>query len=631
METKAFIGRKAELDGIRNGFSSGGSAKAFIFTGDHGIGKTALLSKSWQASVESGQAQVRVTPNLSGVGNAAEVATAFARGVDACPASLRQGLPAFARGFGQKIFELQREFEKNDGEDEKSLDELLAEVWIEQFLQALPSLKDGSGQSPALIFAFDDLDQTKPAAVDWFANYLLPKLDSAGLAEDAKYLFTGQSMPDGAGSRLIEAACGGKVIEMKLLPFRVSECSELAKSIGESSPDGERLRTLSGGIPLRLIRMLEESTPIKPQQKEEAGKTPVTALTGFTPEQTVYLIRAAYLPEATKESLGLFTDPRNASLGFNWIKNTKGLAELRPGNALALDPDIRKKALALHQSVRPDESSEWRQLSEYHLNFTKTFPDPQEHWIPLRLSNFRRFDKKVLEKLFSERETEQILDFLERYEDFFEENSKKFEIRHDVLGLIKRYKSIMHLDHGDEEFLSSIALAWEENKKDAERERLKLENEREKVSREINGAAREIVKLNELKDKLLKSFLDPSRRKSRRAISFQISLFLLLLGLTTVALSLAFRDLFGPYHALAGIVVTIFGFFWPMTQWTTSAAIDGSQGMDRFAVETQQRMLRHRVAGLVTRTNFLQNSILDIDKSIQRVDSSLVDPYLAEN
>ena len=631
METKAFIGRKAELDGIRNGFSSGGSAKAFIFTGEHGIGKSALLSKSWQSSAESGQSEVRITPSLSGLGNAAEVATAFARGVDACPASLRQGLPAFARGFGQKIFELQREFEKSDGEDEKSFDELLAEVWVDQFLKALPSLKDDSAQAPSLIFAFDDLDQTKPIAVDWFTNFLLPTLDVAGLGEQIKYLFTGQSMPDGAGSRLIEATCRGKLIEMNLRPFRVSECSELAKSLGDSSPDGERLRTLSGGIPLRLTRILGDDSPIMAKEEEKTEEIPASTLTGFTPEQTVYIIRAAYLPEATKESLGLFTDPRNASLGFNWIKNAKGLAEVRPGNALVLNSDLRKKALALHQSVRPDESSEWRQLSEYHLNFTKTFPDPHEHWIPLRLSNFRRFDQKVLQRLFSERETQLIMDFLERYEDFFEENSGKFEIRHDVLGLIKRYKSIMHLDHGDEEFLSSIALAWEENKKDAELERLKLEGEREKISKEINGAAREIVKLNELKGKLLKAFLDPSRRKSRRTVNFKISLSLLLLGLTTVGLSLAFRDLFGPYHALAGIVVTIFGFFWPMTQWTTGAAIDGSQGMDRFAVETQQRMLKHRVAGLVTRTNFLQNSIRDIDQSIQKVDSSLLEPYLAEN
>ena len=631
METKAFIGRKAELDGVRNGFSSGGSAKAFIFTGEHGIGKTALLSKSWLESVESGQAEVRITPSLSAAGNAAEVATSFARGVDACPASLRQGLPAFARGFGQKIFELQREFEKSDGENEKSFDELLAEVWVEQFLKALPSLKEDSAHAPSIIFAFDDLDQTKAAAVDWFTNLLLPKLDSVGLSEKARYLFTGQSMPDGAGSRLIEAACGGKLIEMKLRPFRVSECSEFAKSLGETSPDGERLRTLSAGIPLRLIRMLEDDSPIKPQQEEKTGEIPTTTLTGFTPEQTVYLIRAAYLPEVTKESLGLFTDPRSASLGFNWIKNTKGLAKLRPGNSLVLDSDIRKKALTLHRSARPDESSEWRQLAEYHLNFTKTFPDPHEHWIPLRLSNFRRFDKKVLKRLFSERETEQILDFLERYEDFFEENSKKFEIRHDVLGLIKRYKTIMHLDHEDEEFISSIALAWEENMKDAERERLQLEGEREKVSKEINGAAREIVKLNELKGKLIKAFLDPNRRKSRRTISFKISKAVLLLGLITIGLSLAFRDLFGPYHALAGIVVAMFGFFWPMTKWTTGAAIDGSQGMDRFAVETQQRMLKHRVAGLVTRTSFLQNSIRDIDQSIQEVDSSLLEPYLAEN
>ena len=38
MDKNAIVGRKAELDGIRNGLSSGGSAKGFLFTGKEGIG-----------------------------------------------------------------------------------------------------------------------------------------------------------------------------------------------------------------------------------------------------------------------------------------------------------------------------------------------------------------------------------------------------------------------------------------------------------------------------------------------------------------------------------------------------------------------------------------------------------------
>ena len=53
--------------------------------------------------------------------------------------------------------------------------------------------------------------------------------------------------------------------------------------------------------------------------------------------------------------------------------------------------------------------------------------------------------------------------------------------------------------------------------------------------------------------------------------------------------------------------------------------------MDRFAVETQQRMLKHRMMGLVTRSGHLQNSIRAIDKNIEEVDRDLLEPYLAES
>ena len=48
MDKNPIVGRKAELDGIRNGLSSGGSAKGFLFTGKEGIGKSTLLQESWR-------------------------------------------------------------------------------------------------------------------------------------------------------------------------------------------------------------------------------------------------------------------------------------------------------------------------------------------------------------------------------------------------------------------------------------------------------------------------------------------------------------------------------------------------------------------------------------------------------
>lgn len=636
MENMTFIGRKAEIDGIRNGFSGGGSAKGFLFTGETGIGKTTLLQKTWQALSGAEASRIWIAPNFTTAGNAAEAATALARGIDATPNSLRQGLSAFARGFGQKVFELQRETSKGDSPQDSGIGELLAENWVEQLKNALPELRDDSSHEPMIIFAIDDVDKIPPPVVDWFTGQLIPKFEATGLIERTRYIFAGQTKPDGPGTRLLDATCGKRLIEMQMRPLRAAECAELAKSIGGTSQDGENLRTLSGGNPGRLLQILQGVNPLSSEPTdssvpEEGEPTSGNTLEGYSPEETEHLFRAAYLPQATKESLSLFCSPREASLGFNWIKNSGNLAEIRPDNSIALREDIRGQALSLHNASRPEEASDWRQRADFHINFTQTFPDLRERWIPLRLSAFRCFDKEVLLKLFSEEEVEQALLFIEKYPDFFEEDGGSFQMRHDILGLVRRYKSIMGLDGEDEELVASIAQAWSEHKKDTESKRTKLEGERDQMTREISGAEKEMIKLNELKDKLLQAFLDPARRKNRRMVSFKISFVLLLLGLTTIGLSLAFKDLFGPYHALAGIVLTIFGFFWPMTNWSTVSAIEGSQGMDRFAVETQQRMLKHRMMGLVTRSSHLRNSIRAIDKNIEEVDRDLLEPYLAES
>ena len=139
------------------------------------------------------------------------------------------------------------------------------------------------------------------------------------------------------GARLLTATCGGRVIEMQLRSLRANECAELAQIQGDTSPDGENLCTLSGGHPGRLLHILREAVAVSSEQvkatsQEEDEPAPENILEGFTAEETEYLFRAAYLPEATKETLALFCVPRQASLTFNWIKNAGNLSDERPHN-----------------------------------------------------------------------------------------------------------------------------------------------------------------------------------------------------------------------------------------------------------------------------------------------------------
>lgn len=632
MDTKTFIGRKAELDAFRTGFSSSGSAKAFLVTGELGMGKSALLGEAWPAVASSGEPVVWLAPDLSSAGDEAQVAAALARGIDAAPASMRRGLSAFARAYGQATVELQREAAKQGSGDEASLGERLADEWFKILLEEAPELQAKEGKSPAFVLAVDDLDELSSAAANWLLEHFLPKLDESGLGKKACYLFAASSRPDGAGARFMESATANRIIEMPLRPLRAAECAELAEALGDSAPDGEQLRTFTGGNPGRLKQMIgKPAAPSGFEEEEGAASASGESLAGFTPEETERLIRAAYLPSFTIDSLSMFFEQRKeASLAFHWLKNNKGAARPGPGGALALVDDLREQALALHASLRPEESSSWRLRADSHLAFTEAFPVARQRRIPLLLSAFSCFDSDLIKQLFDEHQAEEILNFVEADTDHFDElPAGSYRLKAESSGIVNRYKENVSAGSFDmDELRARTEEAWSEKRRTTESKRNRLETERSNMEEEILGLEKQIDGLGKLKTALIDNFRNPEKRKPKRHVTFTISLLLVIIGLIGVAASLAFRDMFEPYHAIAGLFLTLVGFFWPMTSWENAHAIAGSQGMDRFAIETQQRMLGHRVGGLNTRIHRLRQSADLIEEDLRGLDDALSHPYL---
>ena len=634
MDKNPMVGRKAELDGIRNGLSTGGSAKGFLFTGKEGIGKSTLLQESWREISNTGQPCIWIAPNFSTAFDEIQAATSLARGIDSSSAELRQGLSSFARAFGQKAFEFERELTKSETIGDSSIGKILTEQWLTTLFESLPEIQGKVDNGITIVFAVDDLEKLPKKVINWLASDFFPKWGDAGMAEQTRCIFAAEANPADEVQRLIQSACGSRVIKMKLRPLRASECTELASSFGMPSPDGENLRTLSGGNPGRLLQILnnEPTTGMNtdaPMNANEEQKASLPSLDGFSPEETEYLFRAAYLPVVSKDSLGLFCNPRQASLSFNWIKNAGNLAEVLPSNALALLQDVRDQALSLHAKLRPEESAEWSSRAESHLAFEELFPDPRSRWIPLRLSCFQCFDNKVLTELFGEEDGERIIEFVDQNSEVFEDHLGCYKFRPEHLGIVTRYKSVNPREEEDENLLALITETWMQRKNESESKRNDLEAERENIHGELSGIDKKIDTLNGLKKNLLHSFLNPESRKPKREISLSVAPVLLILGLTTIGVSLAFRDLFGSYHAAAGIALALFGFFWPSTKWQSQRQIAESGGMDRFAIETQQRMLGHKVMGLNTRKGRLRNSIEDIDEGIEKIDASLQQPYIS--
>jgi hypothetical protein len=634
MDKNSIVGRKAELDGIRNGLSSGGSAKGFLFTGKDGIGKSTLLQESWREISQTGHACIWIAPNFSAAFDEIQAATCLARGLDSSSAELRQGLSSFARAFGQKAFELEREFTKSEPIGDASIGEVLSEQWLANLFEAIPVIKEKGGHDVTIVLVIDDLEKLSKKVINWLANDFFPKWDDAGMTERTRCIFAAEANPVDDAAHLIQSACGNRVIQMKLRPLRSGECAEIAVMTGATDPDGENLRTLSGGNPGRLLQILKNKpvTGMKsdaPMNANEEQNEPLSSLEGFSPEETDHLFRASYLPLVSKDSIGVFCAPRQASLAFNWIKNAGNLATALSGNSLALLKDVRDQALALHAKLRPEESAEWSSRAESHLAFEKLFPNPHSRSIPIRLSSFQSFDKKVLTQLFGVDEGESMIEFVDQNPDVFEDHLGHYKFRPESLGVVTRYKSVNAIEEEDETLVALITETWIQRKSESESKRNEFEAERENIHSELTSIDKKIDTLKGLKANLLNTFLNPQSRKPKLEISLSVAPVLLILGLTTIGVSLAFRDLFGPYHAAAGIALALFGFFWPSTKWQSPDQISGSGGMDRFAIETQQRMLGHKLMGLNTRKGRLKVSIEEIDEGIEQIDVSLQQPYIA--
>jgi hypothetical protein len=634
MDKNAIVGRKAELDGIRNGLSSGGSAKGFLFIGNEGIGKSTLLQESWREISQTGNDYIWIAPNFSTAFDEIQAATCLARGLDSSSAELREGLSSFARAFGQKAFELEREFTKSDPIDDATIGEALSEQWLANLFEALPGIKQKDGHNVTIVLVIDDLEKLSKKVTNWLVNDFFPKWDDAGMTERTRCIFATEANPVDDAAHLIQSACGNRIIKMKLRPLRSAECAEIAVMTGSTSPDGENLRTLSGGNPGRLLQILKNKPATgmnidAPMNAKEEKNASLQSLDGFSPEETEYLFRGAYLPVISKDSLGLFCNSRQASLSFNWIKNTGNLAEVLPGNALVLLQEVRDQALALHAKLRPEESAEWSSRAESHLDFEQLFPNPHSRWIPIRLSSFQSFDKKVLSQLFGDDEGESIIEFVDQNPDVFEDHLGYYKFRSESQGVVTRYKSVNGIGEEDETLLALITETWVQRKSEIETKRNDLEAERENIHSELTSIDKKIDALNGLKANLLTTFLNPKSRKPKLEISLSVAPVLLILGLTTIGVSLAFRDLFGPYHAAAGIALALFGFFWPSTKWQSQHQVSEGGGMDRFAIETQQRMLGLKLMGLNTRKGRLRVSIEEIDEGIAKIDVSLQQPYIS--
>jgi len=174
--------------------------------------------------------------------------------------------------------------------------------------------------------------------------------------------------------------------------------------------------------------------------------------------------------------------------------------------------------------------------------------------------------------------------------------------------------------------LDRVREIWLEDQEYFSNKKAKLDEEHKNLTTEIEDTLQQVVRLNELKDKLLDDFKNPKRLRTAKEYSFTTAKALIFLGLATCGASVLFESL-GSYHAACGLAVTLFGFFWPNVELKKATATDDGP-RSNLAIETQQRSLKHRIAGLGNRTGVMKANLDDLDKQISKMGKTPPPPYL---
>jgi hypothetical protein len=249
----------------------------------------------------------------------------------------------------------------------------------------------------------------------------------------------------------------------------------------------------------------------------------------------------------------------------------------------------------------------------------------EDHKIAINLQAFSLFNQKLLNQLFNNDEQSEIEVFTKRNEASILQDGKNFVLSDDAKLVTRRYMEISERVPLPG-LLDRVREIWLEDQELFSKKKSKLDEEKKNLNLEIEDTLQQIVKLKELKDKLLDEFKSPKRFKREKEYSFSTSKALIFLGLTTCGASVMFESL-GTYHAACGLAVTLFGFFWPNVELKKATATDDGP-RSNLAIETQQRSLKHRIAGLGNRTGVMKSNLDEIEKQMENLGELPPQPYL---
>jgi hypothetical protein len=394
--------------------------------------------------------------------------------------------------------------------------------------------------------------------------------------------------------------------------------------------NGEDHRTKSQGNPLKLLNILKKPTTIINKEDNvmsNQDKIDTPNFSDFTEKELNYLLFASYPSKVNRYNLEFFCNSRDAAFCYNWLKRQKNLAQIQPDGDLIMKDDFRTQMREFHKQEEPEEAERLSTIATIIDTFTSIFPNPNQHWIPVNLQLFDSFTKNLCRKLFNELECEEIISLLDQSEDVFNVTNKQYCLNDDVKLVTQRFIEIGGGTPKDN-IIENAKNEWIKYQEESTEKRSNLEMERSNLEEEAFDAEKQIISLDELKKQLFDNNQNPARQKSKREYTFSTSIILIVIGLGTTGASL-FVESLGSYHAACGIILTIFGFFWPNVE-VRKEAIQSAGKAPKLAIETQQRSLTHRMSGLATRISSIRNNLESLNSNLESLDQGMNAPYISE-
>lgn len=629
MKGKIFVGRSRELEALHKSLRRGSQERALLVAGDKGMGKTALLERYWEDLRSSGSPVLWINlGRLSTLREPSELPTILVQSLDGSTSALQGQVASFAQSFGHAIFAAEREDATE--EEEVSPDQRLALLWTEEFLKTFPLDKDSSSK-PLVYVVMDDLDKVRPNLLSWFNEEFVSKWRERGIIDSFRFLATSSTWPLGDRPlRFIESVAGHEPLLVRMEPLTKQECEEFARKRGASEISGSELFAKTNGIPGQVEDELEMHSVTRTPflTENEAGSLPE----GLTDRQTHWIGRAACLPSLSIEGLSLFYDPKEASEAFNWLRYSSNITKPMPGRTLGLDPGIRQAALNLMRKKDPAGAQAALNRAERFANFQARVPDADERRMLLLLSHFLFFDAEALEVIVGD-ETSKYMAFVKKRSEWFVQTTHNYQMLPEYRDICQRFRDLVGESGPDMEMRQKISTCWERKKQSTTQRKEQILSEQSKCREELSSVDSQFKSLESAREKILNPIAESvvaSRGKKRRQVKIGTSVGFLVLGVVVLALSLGMRDLFSPYHAAAGIFLTLAGFFWPIVTHESSAPAR-IPGMDQFAVETQQRVLQFRLNGLETRRSRIREALGGIHRKTDSLEEMLEEPYFLES